>query len=835
MFVAILLADLFEEAYELVKEYTGETLAVVLLLLLFKTDLPKVFFNLLEGLYRKTTQTPKLARPLRRSSIYPLYAKIAFERRKKIILAQPKRVLEQKLKTVSFLHSKIHSAGEKEHAIRVFPSRTQSLASRNLFAVVQGLPGAGKSTFVLNHLKKMTDDKSADYIFFLDYRTIIQALEAPEDDIPAIWKLLHAQVLRYTLNGEPPLSHLLLSYVMNYKAVYILIEDIPDLFVYRHILLAFKTYISQFHPKNKSVRIVLTTRINSGLRYDDMPDYVEIPVRPLEKTEVETYFYGLCQSFSIDLQTSEFFDALASSKSLLRFELPLTKTPLFVEILVLTIKDKGFKFDNEEFLSSINRLYKAFMRTLFDTSKSFLDYTRFYAAYRELGYFAWINNLRVFNSSLVTRFFGPINVPLTFLITNGFLIEDESELMPMVTFVHQSVCDMLFVEQMLVNNDFSSLTQEYLEREEYVYYLKGAIRDIDSFAALVQTNLLYAVKILDAEMAAQIRLQNSVANSQKLVQVLLKSHFINLQSAEQDVAILLDKILVSASGLDNYLIAQLIGQVLSRRQIKILSCSQRPSLHQYLVAKVIDEINHLDLIDLLEENYLPLVQRLSDELLTGDSDTPSKVKLIRVLLSKVQRGEARQVFIKIFIDNLAKFREDDLRDMLADETLRNGIFFRQYTNKDTSFTKKISALLPESSRFVYLPKGNYFVYDKTIVNSRSALVPINPEQILVIAKDTYEAQMKALTDIQYQLMTFDQLRIAYCHFQKNGLASGLIGLNSKEAKDRGILYEAYKENFIGPLGFAFIPPKDISVPMPKPQDPANFVQNLYYRRIQLVD
>jgi hypothetical protein len=831
--------------------------AFILLLLLYITDIPPSIFNFfirilkLKDLSMESNQDKNWSKLPTNYKKIPVAGFIEDRVSRKKLQEYIKQFIKDRQSGMSWLNIRLYNdeapnnrSNQNENTeYRKFKSRDSLKIVGTPITIVSGLPGTGKSTFVLNHIENERGKGKVDFVIyfpFADFSSKYNSLNNLQDkDLEEnFWNDIRSSIIYTGVSEYKKPSANLISYYINYGWCYILIDDVIDMSKLERFVDGLYKYKSTCHRKNKNLRIIITTRERDLQKIKDKGYAGVLTIQPLTQEDAQSFFYEKCNQLGIDLQQRDFFDLAEEKTSLLTFENRFTQNPLFVEIVVSMIRERGFKKLSETFQKSVGAVYKEFINILFTRNTDSALYPKFYASYRKLAYNIKKTNSTNFTNDKIATVFGGSPFDENFLNANVLLVRKNESGQLSYSFIHQTLSDILYIEEIVKANNYSDFINVNTIGEEFTFYLKEQILELDQYLPLLKTNLSIATNILDDGFLQKIKTQSVSATAQSIMDGAIKEFIVKPGVApdEHSLINLYNKLSANIPNQGEYLLAKLNGITITEKIIRFFLAFNSPELNQFFLAKMVNNENSGDFASLISAGYPPLLDLIKSRLTKAELNTAFQNKLLLFLLSPGISNDNNKRYSTWLLNDIQQFSDDTLRVLLQNKYIREKILLRGYENKNVLITKRLHRLLFDfDGRTIFLPKGNYNIKENNVYNPQSILVSKTPLTILVRANNNYEAEMKTLNTVQIQLMTFEQLQIASSLFAKTwaGDLFGLVSLSSEEIINRGILYEAYKDNNRSILRFAFRQNKEQGL-MKNNKDltyTSSFAENIIYRTI----
>lgn len=836
-------------------EWTAAAILVILLLAI--TDVPPSIFNFFIRLL-------KLKDIKIDESHYALDAKLPTNKRKlpiaafieskfKIKYADVRDnyiypLLKTKKNSISWLIKKLdveenkasHSESIDIH-FETFPSRSKNQALGDQFiTILSGLPGTGKSTKVINWLETRLSEKKMDFLIYFNAIEIRSRfpmlLSAPSNNTDELfWKNILYSVNKNSVDEFKRPSPNLISYYINYRHCYLLIDDIDNKGELDALIELILNYFKTYHRRNPNLKIVITTR-NQQI---SLPSAGLVTLDPLDKNEAESFFYKKCKEVGVDLNSRDFFDIIDQKHSLLHFENKYTQNPLFVEIVAFIIKIKGFNKLSDFFQKSVAFVYREFIKILCTKSGNEEFYEKFYINFRLLGYTTAKMNMVEFESGLIEQSFtSEINITTDFLNTNGLLIRRNELGKNLYSFIHLTIRDILYVDYIVANNKYDIFSGVNYIGEEFTYYFREEIKQINQYCELLKYNLLIAGEILNDDFIKKLTKENNTDFFiAAILNTILDHHVFDsrVQIDFTDIQKFIEKI----PGSEKYLKSRLLQKVqsqthLSERAINILIQIDCDLLKDFFISSILQNKCLNEFATLINDDNPNVVCVFKDILSRQNVNTQRQMQILLKFLLTAYLNKKNK-YSTWFLSNIKYFSLENLKILFSEIYIRESILYAQYEYKDLNTVRLINkALVDHIWGSVFVPRGSYVSDGKTIINDKSFLVAIQPKKILIKAKNNYEAEMAALNSLSIKLMTFSQLDIVYQYFFKKDIFDphSIIGIGDSSIKEN-ILYEAYKENNYGKLHFAYLQSGSKAVSRQVHKD-SSFIENIIYRNFEVL-
>jgi hypothetical protein len=851
---------------ELVKIFPNLTIITIILLfvtivLSIFTDIPRFVITAVINLIKSNADEPSVPSSKIPTAFWkiPIIAIIEWNFKKdriqnslKYSIATIKSDLSSILKKRAFGNINKYTFEKEINSFEYFNGRENISIGKNFITILQGLPGTGKSTFVINFLESLVNLNEIDYIIYIkfrDFRKNYKSIEnITEFSEELFWSDICFSNINSQLENSRPTDNLL-SYLLNYKSCYIFIDNVNDYEHLNHLINLIEVYFKKFHKKNKKRKIIVSTRFPDLKHFQNLHN-VEISIlEPLTVESTRKFFYKKCVELEINWQTRDFYDIVDPETSLLRFENEYTQNPLFVQIVCFIIKKNGFANLKEIFQESVTNIYRVFIETLFVACYAESSYEKFYESYRYLAYLVSQKNIEKFESGIIQTAFGNDSLFTSdFLFTNGLLIKKNISGKSYYSFVHQTVQDVLFIDYIVSNNFYDNLS---VIGDEFIYYLREQIKNTSEFLELLSVKIDIAQRVITngfiEKMGANKYKGNSYIFCQNIIDKILEVYiFINSENVSMDsIKRIFNKLknYISTENIVLYIYDKMKSQTsISYSGLNLLLALRRPILNE-LVLNCLQKNNFTnELLYLLEKENKDAIYFVNSFLENSDKVNEEKNKNFLMTLISNARILEKTPFIKIwFVNNISVFNANTLDFLLRNRYIRERILYPNYINQNFDDTYKVSKCLSKIIfGKIYLPKGRYEIEKgKVLVNKKSILIPSIPDKIFMKAKSTYDAEMKALESLDKTLMDFEQLEIAYAFFaKKNSLdLLGLVGLNDINIKREFILYEAYKINNKSVLLFAYLENSDAknNKSIAVNSNSKNFAENIIYRNITILE
>ncbi|EOR96413.1 hypothetical protein ADIARSV_0413 [Arcticibacter svalbardensis MN12-7] len=817
---------------------------IALILLSTITDIPLFIYNFFVPFFKliglkadSTTENLKTPSNRRKIPITALLEKKLICTHQKICDTYLQPLLSYKQKNVSWFINRQSDNDETEEYIphfEKFDSREiEHLFDKTTFTVICGLPGTGKSSVVFDFLNKELKGDSIDFLVYFNITEIKTTAPAllegiSDNSFELLWKNVLYAVNRFSSNVKHRPSPNLISYFINYGKCYFILDDCDDRQHIHNLMELFNNYLDIYHKHNKNFKIIITTRAQQVKTEQRI-----ITLKPLNISEAEAFFYNLANRLHIKLNTQDFFDIVEGGKSLLSFRNKYTQNPLFIEIVIYIIKERGFRNLKDIFQKSVATVYREFIKTL-STKGNQISYDKFYPKFCLLGYLAAARNLIEFEFNLIEESFAGYNeVDIEFLHTNGLLIRRNIGGKNWYSFIHLTIRDVLYIDYIVSQSKFDIFANVNYLGEEFIYYLREEIRHTNQYWELAKHNIRLAINVQNADFIKKIS-NNSLLSFQIQIIGNALQHFVFDKDDKTEPKEIV-QFIKSVPGWEKYL-DQCLLEIVQKQSFIIHHAASillqlKPTLiSAFLFEQVKEGKYHKNVAGLINEQNL-VITRMFSQIMETPTFTPDMLTLWSFLLSS--KISPNSTYAKWFLKNLHIIPDSFLNSLLIDSHIVNNIVLPNYEN--TSVEKSIAlnhALRNHIWGWVFVPKGSYSRSNASLYNHWSFLVKIQPNILLITAKDHYAAEMKSLQSIAKQLMSFEQLDIAYRFFSKSDTdffnPHAIIGLGS--SLTRGISYEAYKENNKGKLFFAHIPSKNTSIS--KQIDTGNFKQNVIYHEFK---
>lgn len=318
--------------------------AFLLLLLFYLTDISPTIINFLIRVLKlkdikpgETTDIIGYKYPTDYKKI-PIAALVEKQLLKNAIYNNTKKLLKDKIYFSSWFLTQINAENNKSEKIDIkvkfnsFESRNKKSISEKIITIVNGLPGTGKSTFVLAWLENHMETNKVDYIIYFDsskkkaiYPTI--ANSQTNDSGLSIWsEICTNTITNYFTESKRPSANLL-SYYINYGFCYIVFNDVNNKSDLLYHIDMIESYFGKYHRANKNLRIIITSRNLQTSDFSGNPNVNITTIEILSQTETQNFFFDKCKLLGIDLNSLDFFDLVSSKTSLLRFENKYTQNP----------------------------------------------------------------------------------------------------------------------------------------------------------------------------------------------------------------------------------------------------------------------------------------------------------------------------------------------------------------------------------------------------------------------------------------------------------------------------------------------------------------------------
>ena len=232
---------------DLLKNYgmLGLLLAIIAI-----TDIPKSFFSaLIKWFFEKKNKPYWPLEPARSSFIFPIIGMLDYMTTKVIRQEFFNELIKERKSKLSRIFEEIANV---QVGFEQFKSRENIDFSSKVINIINGIPGVGKSSFVINYLEKMNSNGKVDFIFYFNSYSVNKAytsLKNKQENTSneQVWQELGNYNLDYTR-----LSSSLISYLLNYKFVYFIVDGIDKEEDCENIIFNLNRYINRFHKKIKT-------------------------------------------------------------------------------------------------------------------------------------------------------------------------------------------------------------------------------------------------------------------------------------------------------------------------------------------------------------------------------------------------------------------------------------------------------------------------------------------------------------------------------------------------------------------------------------------------------
>lgn len=834
--------------------------AFLILLLLYTTDIPPSILNFFIRILKlKTIESNPQEQYWSKLPTY--YRKIPVAGFMENLISRKKlqeyieHFIENKQSGMSLLYKKLYYDNEvnnkslysNENVINYtkFKSRNSVKITQSPITILNGLPGTGKSTFILNHIENERRKGKVDFVIyfpFSDFSSKYNSLNNLQDkDLEEnFWNDIYSSTIYAGVSEYKKPSSNLLSYYINYRYCYIIIDDVIGKPKLETFVDGLYRYRSTCHRRNKKLKIIITTRERDLHNIESKGYSRTVTLKPLTEEDARIFFYEKCKQLNIDLRQQDFFDTVDKRVSLLRFENEFTQNPLFVEIVVSMIKEKGFKTLSETFQKSVGAVYKEFTKILFERNVNTASYQQFYTSYRELAYNVTKTNSKDITNEKIKDAFTGTTFNEDFLYANALLIRKLESGQFRYSFIHKTLSDILYIEEIIKINNYSDFSNVDNIGGEYTFYLKEQILLESEYLSLMKANISIAGNLLDDGFLQKIARVNINITSVSIMDSAINEYILNPGNFIEEGALLTLYNKLSGKILDkkNYLLSKVNTNNcnINQKIIRLYIAFNTPELNNFFLTKMVNNENASDFAELLNAGYEPLLNLIKSRLGKAELNTSFQNKLLLFLLSPKISTDSNKRYATWFLGNINLFLDSTLQMLLTNEYIRTKIVLRYYEHKDMVATKKLNKILFHfTADKVFIPKGNYMINGNTVNNPESILVSKKPISILVRANNNYKAQMEALNAVQTQLLTFDQLQIASSLFAKEwpGDLLGIVPLSDQTIINQGILYECYKLNNKGELRFAFKESMGLALMKVNKNTSysKNFIENIIYRSI----
>lgn len=646
----------------------------------------------------------------------------------------------------------------------------------------------------------MNKKNKVDFVFYFNNYSINKSFTNLKNkqeniNIEPVWQELG----KYNLDFMK-LSSSLLSYLLNYKYVYFIIDGIDKEEDLENIIGNLNRYINRFHRGNKKLKVLISSRIKNFQLQQLFINSVNLP--PLNTNEVQEFFYIKTEELQMNLHLNPDFGPLVDSQhSILRFDNKLTKTPLFAEVVLIILKEKGLASLVSAPHQSIASIYKLFVRVLYERSiKGDHEYESFYVLYRNLAYSTWEsgNNLDI---EEIVNIFKNSSFTLTFLVESGLLVQLERTQTD-YSFIHQTIPDALAVEALVIKNDYSFFENKETIREDLQTYLRDEIGDVIQYKSLLNANPAIAAALLDRVFFNKISKNEFIPATRMIIKGCLEytNKSKNLKNSDiENLLIIFKNLSEWQSQVYQILLEEVDAYEKNKGLITTLLTMQVPQINMYIIKLIHQNLSKNILVSLMNNNLH--LKSIINQYFDKDTNSENEEVIILFAINSDIVNNSR-VYKQKFIKNLSRRSDDELKFFFSKEKIRNEVLFKEYIHKDDSLTFRLNRLLSTVGfKDIFLPKGDYSFNNETVSNKNSITFSKTPFKKELNESSMNGAITKFQNDVLYNLWTFDQFRIAYRYFEAsfNNNFNGFLGLHSFN----DVNYEAVKENNINKVSFAY--------------------------------
>jgi hypothetical protein len=846
--IIVYILDVFSAAqkiYEWMQTAWGQGTALFILFLLTFTDVFKTIANSLLTAFasifkKKEPEELWSKRPIRKKLIWPVIGIIKFQLKRKHLRNYIESDLSSNKSAFSYLFETEENHNDFQFEFNEFKSRKSLSISDKFVSVICGIPGTGKTSYINHYISKRLESKNIGYIIRLndnEISTKFPELLKPitDESIDIFWKITGNVTLIKPPKGSGLHSPILISYIFNYKPTTIIIEDVVEPNHLQYLIENLKQYFEKFHSGNKHIKIIISTRIRqTEIKLSDI-DIQTLTIPALNKEEIQTFFYKNCQILDI-LNNENFNRSVAPKESILHFNHPLTQTPLFVEIVVYMLYQKRNELIDENYFSkSVFEIFEKFVKTLYDRRNTGeTPYEKFHVLYRELAYKAWTNG-NIMDITLINSIFNESGFSIPFLETNGFIIK-RNNLRANYSFIHNSLIDILFIEYIVTNKEYKTLSSIPYLGEEYTYYLQEKISNLEEYRQLTVENLILAGRVLNRMFFDKIKVKSSYQTGEDIMKDIFRAHLVSSNKNLDSDAFkeMYYKLSNQWPDLENYFIKQ-INTTINDTSLKAALVIQSAPINQ-AVLKIFYNKNYEKLfIDEFEAGYLKLDELFYNALKEVELNTDNQNYLLCTTINAKPIGGNKDRYEQWFLAYLHKFNGRSWNYFLANPKLKN-IILTKYQHTNIDHTLAISKMYDiNRNGEILIPKGIYTIEKKSVINPATIVVSRKPNVLLFKENNMYEAEMEGLNKNQCRMWTYEQLQIAYAYFTatQQNFWQGIRGIGDPTL-DQGVLYEAYKINNIGKVQYAFLKKENENALITSTHASFNqskFIENILFREV----
>jgi hypothetical protein len=383
-----------------------------------------------------------------------------------------------------------------------WPSRPEAVRSKNIGALIGGLPGAGKTRF-LNELF-IGEVSNTEIVFKLSAARLETALR--NEDLDIIWNQIAEYFWFTTPAGNVQLTRPAISFALSHRKILVVIEDVQTAGSPYSVVKLLKKYFESHHRWAEHITILMTYRgsIDSKTLEQLSLNFEFFHLEPLDFNthEPQDFFLKLCKTNDISVDVSAIGEELANA-----FSTETTRTPLFIVICAWLAAKSSDKKDtigrmlrmqsSEVFDAFIDELHRrAQERELNETRQLAI----FRKSYELLAFQLW-PRWRDFIEDQINSCLQFVNnksesaVTLKFLVDNGFLFRSEEQFgNPSYSFPHQSMVDFMVAKRMIALSQFTKLTER--KDDGVIASLGELIDDIRTLLKLAQDDFMVFIQVL---------------------------------------------------------------------------------------------------------------------------------------------------------------------------------------------------------------------------------------------------------------------------------------------------------------------------------------------------
>jgi len=363
----------------------------------------------------------------------------------------------------------------------------------------------------------------------------------------------------------------------------------------------------------------------------------------------------------------------------------------------------------------------------------------------------------------------------------------------------------LYIEQIVKKEDYSPLVRTQELGDEFIYYLSDSIDNVKQYVDLVSQSFKIASRVFTPQFFE--RLSIDLRESCKKILLAMNSALYNQKPYNNiDVYfVAIFKKLKEAYGNTAYEQIQLLNETntLNKELIRILLAINDSELDAFIIEKIKSKKYATPIKELIDEGNERIIGCMLTLIGSTIKHNTEQYDFIKPVLNS-ESEVARNKIASWLIANIQFFNKEDCQQLLSN-TVFDKIIFPLYTHKTVDKTQDLNKTIQayytkHDGNVFFLPKGNYAAGSNQIKIEKSILVSRAPKEIYAKGQNMNQVEMDAVNQYNKQLWTFEHMKVAYAFFELSPPASILgtfKGLSN--VRQKGIIFEAYKENFKGIL------------------------------------